>query len=275
MQIAIIDSSSTPWAEATYYLKALRTLGYETVMISDNGPREEYVYNVLKYKNKGFITICIASDLFSQNIDPSREGYNSKNINKYLNSAADYIFVGYKPAMEILKNKNIYYLPYAVDTSIYYPLDIPVTLKAIFVGRESTYAQERSKKLDLLKHVYGDMFEKTGGVFFEACASEYARAKIVFNYSSGQEINMRIFEALACRKLLMTNRTPYLEELFEDGKHLIIYKDDEDLIRKINYYTVDNNEARETIANQGYEEVKKHTYLNRAMEIVKIIDNDR
>ena len=75
--------------------------------------------------------------------------------------------------------------------------------------------------------------------------------------------------------LLARAPMPYLEELFEDGKHLIIYKDDEDLIRKINYYTVDNNEARETIANQGYEEVKKHTYLNRAMEIVKIIDNDR
>lgn len=165
-------------------------------------------------------------------------------------------------------------MPYGVDTSVFYPMDLPIKRDIVFVGKEYNAFQERSKKLDLLKRVYEDRFEKTGGVFFEECAKEYANSRIAFNYCSAGEINMRIFEVLACKKLLITNNVPNIHELFKDGEHLVIYNNDEELINKINYY-LKNNEERKRIALNGYKEVKKHTYLKRAMEILKIIQNAR
>jgi spore maturation protein CgeB len=73
---------------------------------------------------------------------------------------------------------------------------------------------------------------------------------------------------------LITNPTPGINELFEIDKHLVVYKNNDELIEKIKYY-LDNKNERKLIENQGYEFVKEnHTYFQRAKQILKIIEEN-
>jgi len=62
-----------------------------------------------------------------------------------------------------------------------------------------------------------------------------------------------------------------VKSLFEDGKHLTIFKDIKDLREKIKYYLI-HPEERERIAQEGYREViQKHTYLHRIKKMLTVI----
>jgi spore maturation protein CgeB len=58
-------------------------------------------------------------------------------------------------------------------------------------------------------------------------AETYSASRIVFNRSIRDDLNMRVFEALACGSMLLTNALPPesgQEELFVDGTHLATYR---------------------------------------------------
>ncbi len=66
----------------------------------------------------------------------------------------------------------------------------------------------------------------------------------------------------------MTNWVPTLGELFEDGKHLVMYKTLEEAAEKARYYIAHEAE-RQAIAEAGYQEVRaKHTFVHRAKAIL-------
>jgi spore maturation protein CgeB len=78
------------------------------------------------------------------------------------------------------------------------------------------------------------------------------------------DVNMRVFEALGCGSLLVTNRIgPGQDLLFKNGEHLIEYENQKDLIEVVGYYLA-HGEERERIAAQGRAQaLKKHTYAHR------------
>jgi spore maturation protein CgeB len=109
----------------------------------------------------------------------------------------------------------------------------------------------------------------------EVWLKAYSAAKIVlcmhFSDPTGKypcyQASPRVFEALACGAFLMCDAQRDVLALFEDGKHLVIFKDAADLRKKAEYYLA-NPEKREAIARTGREEVlRKHTYLDR-MKVV-------
>jgi spore maturation protein CgeB len=252
MKIAIIDSSKTP---AMYYFKALNELGIETIFVEDG---KEIGLN-------GYTKICFATDISDR--------YDSYLVNKYISSLADFVFVPHRSSFPAFnKRKSVYYLPYAVDLSVYYPIDKKIDYDVVFVGKSDAVFPKRKERIELLKRTLGEKFLFEKGFFFEQCTEEYAKAKIIFNYCSTDATNMRIFEALACKKLLLTNEVLDLYDFFKDKEHLVVYHNDKEMIELIKYYS-DHQEKRNIIASNGYEEVKKHTYLNRATEILKIIEN--
>ena len=76
---------------------------------------------------------------------------------------------------------------------------------------------------------------------------------MVIQNSRWGEITRRIFEGMACGKLIITDRltdSKKLHELFIDGQDIIYYDDMIDCINKINHYVEHTNE-RETIAQSG------------------------
>lgn len=82
---------------------------------------------------------------------------------------------------------------------------------------------------------------------------------------------LRIFDILGCGGFLMTNYQPELMEHFEIGVDLESYASMEELIDKCAYY-LSHEDIRKQIALNGYQKVKEnHTYLQRIMEMLRII----
>jgi len=107
-----------------------------------------------------------------------------------------------------------------------------------------------------------------GNRFLREATDKYAISKIVLNYGIKDDVNMRVFETLASGSMLLTNRVGGIEDMFIDGKHLVLFDSIEDAISKARYY-LNNGEERELVARTGQEEVlKKHTYEHRAKQIV-------
>jgi spore maturation protein CgeB len=96
--------------------------------------------------------------------------------------------------------------------------------------------------------------------------------KIHFNRNLADDLNYRTFETLGCKTFLLTNKTENLNKLFKIGEHLDIYTTKQDLLEKVNFY-LKNEEIRNKIAESGYRYVREHhTFVNRAQEIMKIIN---
>ena len=81
---------------------------------------------------------------------------------------------------------------------------------------------------------------------------------------------MRVPEALACKKLLLTERIPAVEEFFVDGKDLVLFNTIDEAVEKARYYLA-HDEERNKIAEAGYSKfLKGWTYMDRAKTILDI-----
>jgi spore maturation protein CgeB len=113
-----------------------------------------------------------------------------------------------------------------------------------------------------------------GRRYFDEMARTYSASRVVFNRSIRNDVNMRVFEAVACGSLLMTNdlRDNGQEELFRDGVHLATYREAEELIEKVEYYLA-REAVRERIAAAGRAEVlARHTYRHRMERLLEEVE---
>ena len=89
---------------------------------------------------------------------------------------------------------------------------------------------------------------------------------MVVQKSRWGEITRRIFEGMACGKMVLCDRldeSKKLQELFVDGQDIVYYDDIFDCVEKMNYYR-ENEEERERIANNGFKKVlENHTQKQR------------
>jgi 2-polyprenyl-3-methyl-5-hydroxy-6-metoxy-1,4-benzoquinol methylase len=105
-------------------------------------------------------------------------------------------------------------------------------------------------------------------------ARTYSASRVVFNRSIANDVNMRVFEALACGSLLMTNDLGDngQAEFFQDGVHLATYRDPEELLDKTAFY-LSRDAVRERIAAAGREEaLGRHTYRHRMTRLLQTVE---
>ena len=82
-------------------------------------------------------------------------------------------------------------------------------------------------------------------------------------------IPLRVFDVLSCGGFLLTNFQAELPEYFEIGKDLVVYQDLEELKYLADYY-LKNEDARQMIAESGYQKVKEaYTFAARLKEMLK------
>ena len=139
-----------------------------------------------------------------------------------------------------------------------------------FVGSEARKFP-RGKLIDIIRASYPDSY--LGGADFRKIGEIYSSSKIGFNYSILNDINMRTFEVMSCGSLLLTNyiKDNGFNELFEDRKNVVVYKNKRDLLDLIEYY-LKNESQREKIACNGYDlAVSKHTYRHRVQAMFNYI----
>ncbi len=102
----------------------------------------------------------------------------------------------------------------------------------------------------------------------------YPRSKIVINQNVRGDLNFRVFEALSAKALLITpHDAAGMLELFEDGKELVTYENNnaQEAAEKIRFY-LENQALSEQIAEAGYNKlIKSHTNNRRAEQFHQLI----
>ncbi|MFC1514296.1 glycosyltransferase [Candidatus Omnitrophota bacterium] len=162
------------------------------------------------------------------------------------------------------------WVPLAFDQRYIRKIDTPKKFDLGFVGRNAKKFS-RGRHLKLLKKKYPQ--SSIGEAPFDRMSAIYSASKIGFNSSLNNDINLRIFEVMACGSFLLTSRIKdgSLERLFTNGKHLVIYRNDRQLLELVEYY-LGHAAEREAIARAGYELViSRHSFYHRVQTMLNYI----
>ena len=103
-----------------------------------------------------------------------------------------------------------------------------------------------------------------------------ASSRVVVNRhieaAEGHANNMRLFEATGAGAALVTDAAPNLSDLFEPGREVLAYADEDELVREIEQLLSDDA-ARVSIASAGQQRtLREHTYAARIGELAGILE---
>ena len=99
--------------------------------------------------------------------------------------------------------------------------------------------------------------------------------KVHWNRNEADDINGRTFETMGAGTCLLTNKTPGISKLFEDGKHLVLYETMEECFCKLKELLDDENK-RLLIGINGFSIVRAlHTYDNRVDRIIDLYTSSK
>jgi len=147
---------------------------------------------------------------------------------------------------------NADWIPHWADIAVQFPMNLDAQYVAV-----TSRGRGGSEFLDYLTHWAEGAVGNQNGMNAEEHTKFLNTGLMVIQNSRWKEITRRIFEGMACGKLVLTDRLDInkgLEELFIDGQEIVLYNDMFDCIEKMNYYN-ENDEERERIAYNGMAKV--------------------
>ncbi|MCC6796110.1 MAG: glycosyltransferase [Candidatus Hydrogenedentes bacterium] len=167
---------------------------------------------------------------------------------------------------------HAHWLPLACDPDVHRPMPVEKIHDLAFVGSiERSLHAERANRISRLAEHFSVLADTA--LDTTSMSRAYSTARLAFNSSVAQDINMRVFESMAIGVPLLTNRNADVNglfELFRDREHLIAY-DDDDLIDLARKYANDDA-AREKVAASARSEVlANHTYAHRVQQLLAIV----
>ena len=109
-----------------------------------------------------------------------------------------------------------------------------------------------------------------GTAFFDEMARVYSASRVLFNWSIRNDVNMRVFEALACGSLLVTNDLAKngQDELFQDGGHLATYREPGRCWRRLGMTCVIARSGRRSGQRGGPRPLLGNTYRHRVKRLL-------
>lgn len=184
----------------------------------------------------------------------------------------DWLFAAQRDGADRLVRSGLpaQWLPLGCDPRIHKPHNVAKRWDVCFVGW--VRPGPRQEMITLVQQHFPNSF--IGQKYFDEYAKTCSESRIGINCSVRNDINMRVFETLACGTLLVTNdlRNSGQEELFNSDKHLVTYQGGDELVDKLRFY-IDHGDARERIAQAGYAEaVARHTYRHRMRSLLQTIE---
>jgi len=192
--------------------------------------------------------------------------------------------------------KCIDYWWVGTDPEIFHPREVPRKYDVVFMANNSNDFNEKTGQgyggrqqlidaiaaEDIHMHLFGKGWEYLSSVptvhlhpfvdcdeFAEACSA----AKITLGYNTNQVYMYtswrRPLNSMACGAFHLTRYFPGLEEVFENGKHLVWFHSIPEAIDLIQYYLAHDDE-RERIAQAGRKEVlARHTWDHRIAKMLQ------
>ena len=160
------------------------------------------------------------------------------------------------------------WVPLACDLPLHGRIVRPLCWDVAFVGTDG--GVPRKFYLQALRERYPKSF--LGHAPHTQLGAIYSQAKIGFNYSIRNDLNMRIFEILSAGSLLITNRLSHddLARLgLREGHEYVGYRGPRELMDAIDYY-LHHEAERQAIAQRGMHHVQRHhTYRHRLEQILR------
>lgn len=168
------------------------------------------------------------------------------------------------------------WLPLAADPSVFRPEPAELSFDVGFVG--SALPGLHDARRGLLKRILRrfDRVLIARGAFRRDAARELSRCRLVFNRSLHRDVNMRVYEAMACGRPLLTDRLPDecgLEAVARDGETAFLYDDVtlEDTIASL----LEDEERLDRVAQAGRDCIlAAHSYEHRVHEILRVLGLD-
>jgi len=220
-------------------------------------------------------------------IEKSRTEFDIK-LFKEMQNIDNLFFCWDKVAVDIMKKNGIlktHFFPMAVNEVKFYRQNIIAELSEklnsdiIFIGGptpERISALESISDLNL--RVYGYDREVwltneklkqcySGSIIEQKKLCEiYNSSKICVNVTREHgfaSLNMRVYEAMACGNLMITDDKSDARELFVENEEILIFKDNEDLRNKTIHFLKNKNEMIKIAEAGMFRVLKEHTYLKR------------
>ena len=168
---------------------------------------------------------------------------------------------------------NADWVPHWADTAVQFPMNLEPQYVAV-----TSRGRGGSAFLDYLTDWAEGAIGNRNGMDAKEHTEFLNTGLMVIQNSRWKEITRRIFEAMACGKMVLTDRldeTTGLSEMFIDGEDIVYYDEMFDCIEKINYYN-ENEEERERIAYNGMAKViANHTQIQRVDKLIEKWKNYR
>ena len=162
---------------------------------------------------------------------------------------------------------NAEWVPHWADIAVQFPMNLESKYVAV-----TSRGRGGSEFLDYLTNWAEGAIGNKNGMNAKEHTEFLNTGLMVIQNSRWGEITRRIFEGMACGKLVLTDRldvTKGLEELFIDGQEIVLYNDMFDCIEKMNYYN-ENDEERERIAYNGMAKViANHSQIQRVDKLIE------
>ena len=192
--------------------------------------------------------------------DPQNFERNFPKSNRF-----HYTITPSKQSAEEYRNRgiNAEWINHFADTMVQFPMNIESKYVAV-----TTRGFGNSEFLDYLTNWAEGAVGNRNGLNAEEHTKFLNSGLMVIQNSRWKEITRRIFEGMACGKLVITDRLPAetgLSEMFIEGEDIVYYDEMFDCIEKMNYYN-ENEEERERIAHNGMMKVL-HNYTQ-----IQIVD---
>lgn len=166
-----------------------------------------------------------------------------------------------RPGTRLLSNafcKPSYWGPlYAHDPALHRPMPVAKDIDVLYLGSLNLgHRGPRQRWLQRVANLPDDLkIVLTADAWGEDYATALSRARIAFNHSIRGELNLRVFESLACGALpFFEDYNEEVRDYFTDGEDIVLYNH-ENFEAKVNHYLTHWDEAEAIIA-RGQEKVK-------------------
>lgn len=186
----------------------------------------------------------------------------------------DVTFLAQKEYVERMRAdgiRQVHWLPLGLAEELL-PSPMPErTIDIAYVGSEQVAANPlRHTLLEALRREFSST--RFGAASPNEMGRIYAGAKLVFNKSVNNDVNMRFFEAAGAGAVLVTDRISNngVEELFEEGKHYVSYEDQDSLIRTVQTLLTDPHRRAAIGKSARHHVLEHHTYRHRAQSFLSI-----
>ena len=200
--------------------------------------------------------------------DPQNFHRNSPKANRF-----HYTITPDKQSSEKYKSMGINcdWIPHWADTAVQFPMNLEAKYVAV-----TSRGRGGSEFLDYLTNWAEGAVGNQNGMNAKEHTEFLNSGLMVVQNSRWKEITRRIFEGMACGKMVLTDNLPAetgLRDLFIDGEDIVYYDDMFDCIEKMNYYNENENE-RERIAYNGMlKVVANHTQKQRVDGLIEVFNN--